>query len=161
MDEIQALVEDDPETTASFAVNEMHYGRLEWLAEHIIRCDYRINPIVARKILEMIKNLNPECLFELSAIRKTGLPPAYKDPQLTEMRNFDMAIDVARLDGFQRGHLMRACHAVGRKYNLKQEQVRRFTKKYREDAISAIADERLQAAYVRGEITFLGRPKTE
>ena len=161
MEEIQALVEDDPEITASFAYNEMHYGRLEWLAEHIIRCDYRINPIVARKILEMIENSNPECFFELRALRKSGLPRAYKDPRLTEMRNFDMAIEVARLDGFKRGNLMRACHTVGEKHDLKHEQVRRLIKKHSKAAIGVIAEEKMQAAYVRGEIDFLGRLKTE
>ncbi len=31
MDEIQALVDDDPETSAFFAVTKVHNGLLEWL----------------------------------------------------------------------------------------------------------------------------------
>ena len=160
MDEIQALVDDDPKTSAYFAFYEMHYGRLEWLAEHIVRCEYRISPLVARKILEMIENSNPECFFELRALRKSGLPPAYKDPQLTHIRNYEMAIEVARLDGFKRGNLMRQCHEVGKKPGLKAEQVRRLIKKYRQAAMSVVEAEKKQAAYDRGEIDFLGRPKT-
>lgn len=160
MDEIEDLLAHSPETSASHAVREMHYGRLEWLAEHIRRCDYQISPIVAQKILTMLEGSEPHCFFELKAIRRADLPPRSEDPQLRLMRDMEMALEVARKGGFERrGYLARVCHEVAQKYHLKSAYVAKRIRPHRTEAIAIVEEEKAAEAYARGEVDFLGRPK--
>ena len=161
MEEIERLLNENPEASAGYACTELHYGRLEWLAVHIRRCDYKISPIVARKLLTMIEKSDPHCYFELRATRRSDLAPAFQDPRLREMRNFEMATEVARQCKFKRGYILRACHEVGKSRGLSAKYVRNQVAPYRERALSVIVEEEMQAAYDRGEIDFLGRPIPE
>lgn len=159
MDETVSLNGDIFDASAYYAAIELHYGRLEWLAEHIKRTEGRIHSLVAEKILELIEKSDPRCFYELKAVRKSGISPSKVDSQLRRFRNFDMAILVARAGGFKRGHLDRACYEVGEKYGLKAKYVSREIRAHKELAIQIIEEEEMQAAYDQGKIDFLGHPK--
>jgi len=143
---------------AGHAAWELHHGRIDHLAYHILQSDFQIHPVVARKILALIDGSEPKLLFEMKLVRRSDLPPAYKDPHSIEARNFDMAIEVARRGGFARGRGKRVCHEVGKLYSLSGLFVSRCVKPYRERAFSVLEEERAQEAYGRGEVDFLGRP---
>lgn len=160
MDEIEELLKNIPEASVYYAVRELHYGRLEWLAEHIRRCDLQISPVVALKILSMIEGTDSNCFFELRAHRRSDLPPRRRDPQLRLHRNMDMAIEVARKCGFRRGYIKRACHEVGERYNLKGDYVAREISPFREKALEVAEEERVADAFRSGEVDFLGRSKS-
>lgn len=159
MEDIQDLLEEDPEASAYFAAGELHYGRLEWLAEHIRRCNYQIDPLVAQKILTLIERNDENCYFELKIVRRSGLSPGQKDEQLRLHRNMDMAIEVARRGGFRRGYNSRVCHDVGQDYGLEGSYVAKQVRPLRSAALETIKDEDAADAYQRGELDFLGRPK--
>lgn len=160
MEESKKNLEDDIKESEFHAVREMHYGRLEWLAEHIRRSSYKISPIVAMKILVMLEGGEPHCFFELKAVRRADLPPRSEDPQLRLIRDMDMAIEVARKGGFERrGHLARVCHEVGKKHGLTSSYVAKRIRPHRKEAIAIVAEENTAEAYARGEVDFLGHPK--
>lgn len=157
--EIEDLIRVNPGASAGYAFTEMHFGRLDWLAEHIELCDFQIDPLVARKLLEMLKGSNPSCMFEIRAVRREGLPPRAQDPQLRLFRAADMAIEVARLCRFKRGKMKQACHEVGMKFGgLKGQYVAREIRQLRDYGLSVVEEEEAAAAFERGEIDFLGRP---
>lgn len=146
------------EASAYNAVVELNYGRISWLAEHIRRSNFKIDPLVARKILALIELTEPNLFFELKLVRRSDLPPAHVDPQLRAHRDVDMAIEVARNGGFERAHREIVCHEVGRSRGLKGSYVYRCVLPYKNRALEIVEEEHLQAAYERGEIDFLGRP---
>lgn len=146
------------DTSAHHAAVELHHGRLEWLAEHIKRSDFHIDPLVARKILALIERTEPNLFFELRLVRRPDAHSAQKDPQLVEHRNLAMAVEVARRGGFERGFRMRVCHEVGEPRGLEGTYVYRCVKPYRDIALEIVGAEQMHAAYKRGEIDFLGRP---
>lgn len=154
----QETAEGSADTSAWRAAVEFHEGRLEWLAEHIRRSNFQIDPSVARKILALIERSEPNLMFEMRLARRTDLPPAKNDPQLIEHRNLEMAIEVARMGGFKRGHGKRAFHDVGESRGLQGPYVYRCVKPYRAIAIELVEAEQMQASYERGEVDFLGRP---
>lgn len=160
MKESEPLPDDGPGASAYHAVRELHYGRLEWLAEHIRCSNFQIDPEVARKLLAMIEGTDSNCFFEVRLARRSDIPPRAHDPQLSEIRDAEMAIEVAKLGGFQRGHLKRACHKVAEAYGLKADYVERKVRLHRDMAMKAVEAEELQKAYERGEVDFLGRPKS-
>lgn len=98
--------------SASYAVFELHNGRIAWLAEHIRRSDFQIHEMVARKILAMIERTEKNCDFEISLKRRTGLPPAYINAHARSVRDLELALAVGRKCGFRRGHVQRACAEV-------------------------------------------------
>jgi hypothetical protein len=151
---------DNPDSSPYYAIVEMRYGRLDWLAEHIRRSDFQISPLVARQLLAMLEASDPGCIFELKASRRSDLPPRAVDSQLAEFRSLDMAVEVARLSGFKRGALKRACYEVGEKYQLKAEHVARLVRPHKQAALDIIDEEEAKAAYLCGEVDFLGRSKT-
>lgn len=159
MDEIEKLLEEKPEASAGFAVRELHYGRLEWLAEHIRLSNLRIDPLVAEKLLAMIEGSETNCYFELKAVRRSELPPRFKDPQLTLHRNLDMAIEVARRSGFKRGHIQPACEDVGVIYGLKGSYVAKQVRPFRKLALDVVKEEQMQMAYEQGEEDILDGSK--
>ncbi|MCY1670189.1 hypothetical protein OVA07_04095 [Novosphingobium sp. SL115] len=157
---------DEPETdavldlSAGYAATEMHYGRLEWLAEHIRRSNFHISPMVAKKILEMLENEGDYCRFEIKAVRRSDLSPRSQDPQMRDFRAADMALEVARACKFKRGELKQAYHDVGVRFGLEAAVVARQVRPFKQMALNVLAEEEAQAAYERGEIDFLGRPKS-
>lgn len=160
MDEIEKLHEETPEASAYYATSEMHQGRLEWLAEHIRRCDFQISPIVAKKLLHLLDGSDPNCLFELKAVRKAGLPPRASDPRARLARDFDLAVEVARLGGFKRAYRERVCAEVAERQGMATEYVIKCVRKFAKEAQEAIAEEEMQAAYHRGEMDILEQPKS-
>lgn len=142
------------------AITEMHYGRLAWLAEHIRRSNFQISPLVAKKVLAMLEGDGDYCRFVITAIRRTDLPPRSQDPQLREFEAADMAIEVARACKFKRGELKQACHDVGVKFGFTSAVVARRVRPFEQMALGVVAEEEAQAAYERGEIDFLERPKS-
>jgi hypothetical protein len=167
MDDESSLRDPGFDRVAYNAACELHYGRLEWLAYHIRHADFRIHPIVAKKLLELIENeliegqSPPYCLFKLEAVRLPGLPAAFRDPQLNDFRNLQLAIEVARECKFRRGEILRACHKVGKPLGLKDKYVRNLIAPHRERALAIVTEEEMRAAYDRGEIDVFGRPKSE
>lgn len=157
MDEIEKLVADDPGATAYYAVTEMHYGRLDWLAVHIRRCDYQISPAVARKILAMLEGSDTNCRFQLKAVRNSELPPNARDKTQTASRDAELALEVARIGGFERGQISRACFEVGKRHGLSPEYVKKRIRPFRDMAILRVAEE--AEAHWHGEVDILGRPK--
>tara|TARA_R110000868_G_scaffold34144_3_gene123444 strand:- start:8001 stop:8507 length:507 start_codon:yes stop_codon:yes gene_type:complete len=151
---------NDPDDSAYHAVRELHYGRLGWLAEHIRRSDFRIDTLVAQKLLAMLEGTEPDCLFEIRLARRSNIPPRASDPRLQNIRNFEMAMEVARLGGFKRGHLLRACHEVARLHGLHPDYVRKSVSSHRETAVRAVEADEIREAYERGEVDFLGRSKS-
>lgn len=160
MDEIERLLEVSPEASAGYARTEMHYGRLEWLAEHIRRCNYQISPLVAKQILAMLEGTDQSCLFELKAVRRADIPPGKKNDQLRMFRAANMAVEVGRMCKFKRGGLKDAVFKVGKAYGLEAEYVRKQIKPFQQYALDIVEEEEMQARYERGETDFLGRPKS-
>lgn len=154
MDEIDQLIEADPAATAYYAVVEMHHGRLGWLAEHIRRCNFQISPDVARKILGMLDGSDQHSRFELKAAKRSGLPSRSMDPLVTAVRNFEMALEIARRCGFKRGKLKGALHLAGEPYGLQTEAVRRAVAPFKEYALQVVAEEEALAACEREESNF-------
>ncbi len=152
MDEIEDLLREEPQASGYYALTEMHYGRLGWLAEHIRRCNFQISPAVARKILSMLENSEPECFFELKAVRRAGLAPRAQQPRLQLFRDFDMAVEVARKGGFRRGQLMRVCFEVGKPYGLSDKYVAKRIRQYRSRAIDSVDEEAAAEAYRRDKV---------
>jgi|GEM_PF-6155433 len=167
MDDESSLRDAGCTKQAMNAVREMHYGRLEYLAYYIRHADYRIHPIVAKQILNLIENnceegdRPPHCRFQLQAVRAPGLPSASRDPELDAHRDLSMAIEVARKCGFKRGYISKTCHEVGQQYELDGGYVYRKVAKHKGRALEVVAEEKMQAAYERGELDFLGRPISE
>lgn len=157
--EIAELLASNPEASAIYAIAEMHHGRLAWLAEHIRLCDFHIDRSVAKKLLGMLEGRDPESMFEILAVRRGDLPPGTKDPQLTAYRNFEMAIEVARLDGFKRGYGKRARKAVGDSRGLSADYVYRCVMPYKKQALAIVAEKEARDAHLQGEVDFLGLPK--
>lgn len=151
---------DEPDYSAYHAARELHYGRLDWLAEHIRRSNFQIDELVARKLLAMIEGTDSECFFEIRTARKSNIPPRVTDPHLQNIRDVQMAMEVARFGGFKRGHLQRACHEVALLYNLQPDYVKKKVSPHREAAVRAIEADEIRGAYERGEVDFLGRPKS-
>ncbi len=147
---------DGVDLSAYFAATELHNGRLEWLAEHIRRSECRIDPAVAKQILSMLDGSHQ--FLELRAVRRSDLPPAAKRQDTERFRDFDLAVAVARHDGFRRGHLRRACHVVGSQVGLSGDYVRKRVEKYRDDALRVVGSEALEAQYLDGKVDFLGDP---
>lgn len=160
MDEMANALAENPSISAGNAFNELHYGRLEWLAEHIRLCNFQIDPLVARKILEMLEGSNPDCFFELTTRRRQDLPPRAADKRLNDMRDMNMAIEVARLGGFRRAYLNKACEKIAEKYKLESSYIAKQVRPWKQQALDAIAEETAQLRYLRGETDFLGRPKS-
>lgn len=158
MDEITEFLQDDANASSYYAAREMHYGRLEWLAEHIRRTDFQIDPIVARKILAMIEGSEPNCYFELKAAKRSDLPTRFLNPQLRMFRDVDMAVDLARRCRFQRGRMKDACQKVGVAFGLSAGYVAKQTLPHRQLAMNVIDEEEAEARYRRGETDILGRP---
>lgn len=141
MNEYEPLPDQLPDASAYHAVRELHYGRIDWLAEHIRCSNFQVHPEVARKLLAMIEGTDSNCFFEIRLARRSDMPPRAQDPQLSEIRDAEMAIEVARLGGFRRGHLKRACHKVAEAYGLKADYVERQVRSHRDMAIQAIEAE--------------------
>lgn len=148
MDELEGFTDDGADVSAYNACREMHYGRLDWLAEHIRRCDFQISPLVARKILAMLEGAEPECFFGLVAVRRTDLPPNAADPILLLHRDADLALEVARRGGFNRSHLKNACFEVGKLRGLNPDYVAQRVRHLREYALHALAEETGLEAYL-------------
>lgn len=147
MDEIEKLLEENPEASSGYALTEMHYGRLEWLAEHIRRCNYQISPMVAQKILAMLEGTDQSCFFELKAVRRTGLAPSIKDPVLQDHRDFDLAVRVARLGGYQRAHRQSVCKKVADETGVGFEYVMKVTRRFKSQALDVVKEEQAEEAY--------------
>lgn len=167
MEDESSLRDPGFDRVAASAARELHYGRIKWLAYHIRQSDFRIHPIVAKQILLMLENElvegqpPPYCLYKLEAVRLPGLASAFRDPQLDEIRNFELAVEVARRCKFKRGHILKACHEVGEPRGLSAVYVRNLVAPYRERALDVVAEEEMQAAYERGETDSFGRPICE
>lgn len=159
MDEIEELLKENPEASASYALREMHYGRLEWLAEHIRRCNFQISAIVARKILSMLERSEDECFFELKAVRRSDLPPRAADPTLKMHRDVDMALEVARRGGFHRAMLKRVCFDVGTLHELSAEYVEKRVRPFRKLALDAVAEEMAEQNVHQRKTDILDPPK--
>ena len=157
MDEIAELLEVNPGASSYYAAREMHYGRLEWLAEHIRRSDFQIDPTVARKILAMIEGSDPSCYFELKAVKRSDLPSRFMNPQLRMFRDINMAVDLARRCRFKRGKMKAACEKVGETFRLSAAYVAKRTLPHRQHALDVIDEEEAQARYRRGKTDILGR----
>lgn len=150
---------DDEERYSSYvAWHGLHYGRIEGLAAHIRQTNYRINPLVARKILALIEKNEEDLYYELRIVRRSDLPAAFKDPQLREHRAADMALEVARRGGFNRAQLARVCKEVADEHGLSVGHVRKAIRPHRESAISAVEAERLEEAYRLGKLANLDPP---
>lgn len=59
--------EERGDFSAMYAANELHSGRLEWLAEHIRRSNFQISPMVARKLLALIERTQENLYCSSSA----------------------------------------------------------------------------------------------
>lgn len=159
-DEIEKLIATNPQASAQYASIEMHYGRLEWLAEHIRLCNFQISPDVARKILSMLEGGDPKCLFELRAMRRSDLPSRASDQQSLLFRAANMAVEIAEKCNFERGQLKKALYEVGAKHGLKAEYVRKQVAPFRQYALDCVAEQKIDDAYTRGEVDFLGGSKS-
>lgn len=71
--EIETLIEKNPEASAYYAFVELEAGRLGWLAEHIRRCNFRIDPLVAKKLLELLDGSHET--FAVRTVRSKRLNP--------------------------------------------------------------------------------------
>lgn len=158
MEEVEKLVAENPEASAMYAVSELHEGRLEWLAQHIVACNFQIDPMVARKLLSLIEGSDQECFYQLQLVRRSGLPPAAKNKNHLEWRHLGWAVEVARLGGFQRGHMHRASFQVAERHGVKPAYLESKVSELREQALAIVEEESLARAYANGEIDFLGRP---
>lgn len=136
--EIEELLAVDPNASAMYAVAELQAGRLEWLAEHTRRCDYHIDPRVARKLLELVDGSHPE--FELQTVRSKNLKPRSKLRVEQDVQDFELALKVARNGGFKRAHLARVCADVGaeQKPKLSGVTVQRRVRRWRDFALAAL-----------------------
>ncbi|WP_152608674.1 hypothetical protein [Croceibacterium mercuriale] len=160
MQDLGTPLSEGPDESEYYAVAEMHYGRLEWLAEHIRRSEMQIGRIASEKLLALIEGSDPDCLFKLVAVRNPALPPAKTDARLRAMRDFDLAIEVARRGGFRRGQLMHACHEVGQATTPKisSDTLAKRVRPFRDTAKQAVAEEAAAEAYRNGQTDYLGRP---
>ncbi len=145
--------------SAMLASSELHYGRIEWLAEHIRLSNFNIRPVVAQKLLALIEGGQKNLIYEIKIVRRSDLPPRHEDPQLLHSRNYEMACEVARLGGFERGKLAMACHTVGTRHGLRQATVMRLIAPYKSTAIENNKEHDIHQAYERGEIDFWGSQK--
>ncbi len=142
-----ALIESDTKFSAMYACHELHNGRIEWLAEHIRSSNFQINEMVARKILDLIEPKNRHCMFELRLVRRRDLPPARKDPQQLLGRHFEMALELARRDGFSRKNAKAAQFEVAKIFGVREDTVAKRARPFRQMAIEAVAEERAQEHY--------------
>lgn len=136
--EIEELLDANPNASAMYAAAELQAGRLEWLAEHIRRCNYQIDPMVARKLLELVDGSHPE--FALRTVRSKNLKPRSKLQVEQEVQDFELALEVARNGGFKRAHLARVCADVGaaQKPKLSGVTVQRRVRRWRDFALAAL-----------------------
>lgn len=136
--EIEELLAANPNASAMYAVAELQAGRLEWLAEHIRRCDYQIDPIVARKLLELIDGSHPE--FALRMARSKKRNPKAKLRLERDVEDFELALEVARNGGFKRAHLVRVCDDVGAAWRPKLAglTVQRRVRRWRDFALTTL-----------------------
>ena len=136
--EIDDLLAANPNASAMYAVAELQAGRLEWLAEHIRRCDYQIDPIVARNLLALIDGSHPE--FALRMGRSKNFKPRSKLRVEQDVQNFELALEVARNGGFKRAQLARVCADVGaaRTPKLSGLRVQRRVRPWRDFALAAL-----------------------
>lgn len=136
--ELEQLLAADPNASAMYAVAELQAGRLEWLAEHIRRCDFHIDPLAARKLLELIDGSHPE--FALRVVRSKNRKPRSKLRLEQDVEDFELALEVARNGGFKRAHLARVCADVGAAQEPKISglTVQRRVRRWRDFAVVAL-----------------------
>jgi hypothetical protein len=130
-----------PEISAYYAANEMHYGRISWLAEHIRISNFQINHLVARKLLSMIERSQDGCFYEIQIVRRRDIPPARKDPQLESFRHFDMALELARRNGFDRKFSKKARHEVASMFGVNEATLLKLVRPYKKMALESFAEE--------------------
>ncbi len=112
-----------------FALQE---GRLDALAEYIDKNDCWIHPVVGETILQLLEGTHR--YHRLSWGRSKKLNPKQSPLLETVKRDFELAKQVRRKGGFQRGMYARVCHEVGQKQSPKlsgitvQRLVRTFRK---------------------------------
>lgn len=157
MDGIEALLADVPEASAYYAVCELDQGRIEWLCEHIRRCNFQISPMVARKLLSLLDPSENDTMHELAVVRRRGVAPAMKDPWAQRILDLEMAVEVARIGGFKRAGRAGACHAVGARHGLSGATVERRVRPLKIEAFNILEEEKLGDAYSKGEVDYLGR----
>lgn len=132
---------DDPSVHGGLTAWELHNGRAAWLADHIRRFNCQIEPCVAAKILELLDGSNPDLQFELKLVRRADLGRKTKPIFHSAHEDFKLAIEVARLGGFERANRDRACHEVALKHNLKADTVRKRVQPYKALALFEIGSE--------------------
>lgn len=157
VNEVVEHLEQNAGASAYYAFTEMHYGRLDWLAEHIRCSHFQIDPIVARKLLAMLEG-EDSSMFRLVAVRKEGIPSAGRDPQLLEFRDVDLALEVARQGGFSRGGMARVSHEVGKRFGLSAPYVAARIRRHKRLALEVIAEER--AKILHREFVDFDEPKS-
>ena len=136
--EIERLLETNPNASAMYADQELHAGRLEWLAEHIRRCDFQIDPSVARTLLSLIDGSHPE--HALRMVRSKKMNPKAKPRLQRDVEDFELALEVARNGGFERAKLARVCADVGAaaKPKIAGLTVQRRVRAWREFALTSL-----------------------
>jgi hypothetical protein len=144
--------------SSMYAANELHYGRIEWLAEHIRLTNFQIDPLVARKILALIERKQPNLFFELKLVRRSDLPPAREDPQLKYCREADMAYEVGKRCRFKGADRKAAYYDVAERYGLKPETVRRLIAPHKARTLEILAEEDAEAAYLKESAAKLSPP---
>lgn len=146
-DERAAPSEQKSKLSAMYACHELHNGRIEWLAEHIRSSNFQISEMVARKILDLIEPKNSHCLFELRLLRRRDLPPARKDRQLLAARHFEMALELARRDGFSRKSAKAAQFEVAKIFGVLENTVAKQARPFKQMALDALAEERAEERF--------------
>ena len=153
-------LDSDSEITAEliayYADVELNAGRTDWLAEHILQSQGRIHPIVAGTIFQMIRGVHPE--YELRIARSSALPPAERNSDELAFRDLMMAVEVARLNGFERGKREGACEEVASKFGLESSTVAKKVRPLQKEAVRILEAETLQQRYEDGDVDYLGRP---
>lgn len=126
------------EQSAYWACVEMDAGRLDWLRFHIINENFKIDELVARKLLELIVGAHPE--LQLAMIRNPKLNPKSKGQLVINIRDLELAEEVARRGGFENAMRDRICHQIGEEQvpKLKGSTVRKVSRRYRDMALRSV-----------------------
>lgn len=126
------------EQSAYWACVEMDAGRLDWLRFHIIQENFKIDELVARKLLELVVGAHPD--LQLVLIKNPKLNPKSKHHFVVDVRDLELAEEVARRGGFERGMLPRVCHEVGDEQDpkLMGSTVAKLARRYKKMALKAL-----------------------
>jgi hypothetical protein len=144
--------------SSMYAANELHYGRIEWLAEHIRRSNFQISPMVARKLLALIERTESNLFFELKLVRRSDFPSALQDPQLKLFRDIDMAYEIGKRCRFKGPALKSAYYDLAARYGLKAETVRKRIAPHKAMTLEILAEEDAEAAYREENAANLDAP---